>query len=278
MLNVQGINTFYFSVQVLRDVSFQIQQGDVVSIVGANGAGKTTMIKTISGILSPHSGSILFLEERIDRLPPNKIVERGVIQIPEGRKLFQPLTVLENLQLGGFHRSAKIKRAETIEKVFAIFPRLKERVNQLAGTLSGGEQQMLAIGRGLMSLPKLLMLDEPSLGLAPLLVKEIFQVVTGINRQGTTILLVEQNIKQSLALANRGYVLENGRIVLSGLTSTRFKHSFIIRAPRSILRKSLKAPPNFPKGVRTALTMTTSRPAMSCSFEFRFFLLLTAPS
>jgi branched-chain amino acid transport system ATP-binding protein len=216
LLNVEGINTFYFSVQVLWDVSFQIREKEIVSIVGANGAGKTTMIKTISGLLSPRSGSILFLGERIDRLPPNKIVERGLIQIPEGRKLFQPLTVQENLHLGAFHKSAKLKRAETLERVFAIFPPLKERVHQLAGTLSGGEQQMLAIGRGLMSLPKLLMLDEPSLGLAPLMVKEIFQVVTGINRQGTTILLVEQNIKQSLALAGRGYVLENGRIVLSG--------------------------------------------------------------
>jgi branched-chain amino acid transport system ATP-binding protein len=216
LLKVEGINTCYFSVQVLRDVSFQIREGEIVSIVGANGAGKTTMIKTISGLLSPRSGSILFLGERIDRLPPNKIVERGLIQIPEGRKLFQPLTVQENLHLGAFHKSAKLKRAETLGKVFAIFPALKERVHQLAGTLSGGEQQMLAIGRGLMSLPKLLMLDEPSLGLAPLMVKEIFRVVTGINRRGTTILLVEQNIKQSLALASRGYVLENGRIVLSG--------------------------------------------------------------
>ena len=216
MLNVEGMNTFYFSVQVLRDVSFRIGEGEIVSIVGANGAGKTTMIKTVSGILTPRSGSILFLGERIDRLRPDKIVERGLIQIPEGRKLFQPLTVGENLHLGAFHKSAKLKRAETLERVFAIFPHLKERIHQLAGTLSGGEQQMLAIGRGLMSLPKLLMLDEPSLGLAPLMVKEIFQVVIGINRQGTTILLVEQNIKQSLALASRGYVLENGRIVLSG--------------------------------------------------------------
>ena len=216
MLKVEGINTFYFSVQVLRDVSFQIREGEIVSVVGANGAGKTTMIKTISGLLSPRSGSILFLGERIDCLPSNKIVEKGLVQIPEGRKLFQPLTVLENLRLGAFQKVAKLKRTETLEKVFAIFPRLKERTQQLAGTLSGGEQQMLAIGRGLMSLPKLLMLDEPSLGLAPLLVKEIFQVITGINCQGTTILLVEQNIKQSLALASRGYVLENGRIVLSG--------------------------------------------------------------
>ena len=216
MLRVEDIDTYYYAVQVLRAVSFQIQEGEIVSIVGANGAGKTTMIKTISGLLSPRSGTIHFFDERIDRMPPHKIVEKGVVQIPEGRKLFSTLTVLENLNLGAFHRSAKAKRRETLEKVFTIFPRLQEREGQLAGTLSGGEQQMLAIGRGLMSLPKLLMLDEPSLGLAPLLVKEIFQVITEIKDKGATILLVEQNIKQSLALASRGYVLENGRIVLSG--------------------------------------------------------------
>ncbi len=216
MLRVNGINTFYYSVQVLRDVSFDIKVGEIVSIVGANGAGKTTIMKTISGLLSPRSGAIHFLEERIDRLPPHKIVEKGLIQIPEGRKLFATLSVMENLTLGAFHHNAKMKRKETLDTVFGIFPRLKERKEQIAGTLSGGEQQMLAIGRGLMSLPKLLMLDEPSLGLAPLMVKEIFGVVTTINQQGATVLLVEQNIKHSLALAGRGYVLENGRIVLSG--------------------------------------------------------------
>ena len=213
---MENINTFYSSIQVLRDVSFDIQEGEVVSMVGGNGAGKTTLLKTISGLLSPRLGTIHFLGERIDRLPPYKIVEKGAIQIPEGRKLFPPLTVLENLKLGAYLPSNKEKRAESLKRVFQIFPILEERKDQLAGTLSGGEQQMLAIGRGLMSLPKLLMLDEPSLGLAPLMVKEIFRVINAINKQGTTILLVEQNVKQSLALANRGYVLENGRIVLSG--------------------------------------------------------------
>jgi branched-chain amino acid transport system ATP-binding protein len=216
LLHVNGINTFYFSVQVLRDVSFDIAAGEIVSIVGANGAGKTTIMKTVSGLLSPRSGEVQFLGERIDRLPPHKIVEKGLIQIAEGRKLFATLSVMENLTLGAFHRSAKKKRSESRETVFGIFPTLRERKDQIAGTLSGGEQQMLAIGRGLMSLPKLLMLDEPSLGLAPLMVKEIFGVVTKINGQGTTILLVEQNIKHSLALASRGYVLENGKIILSG--------------------------------------------------------------
>ena len=216
MLRVENINTFYSSIQVLRDVSFDIQEGEIVSMVGGNGAGKTTLLKTISGLLSPRLGTINFLGERIDRLPPYKIVEKGAIQIPEGRKLFPPLTVLENLKLGAYLPSNKEKRAESLKRVFQIFPILEERKDQLAGTLSGGEQQMLAIGRGLMSLPKLLMLDEPSLGLAPLMVKEIFRVINEINKQGTTILLVEQNVKQSLALANRGYVLENGRIVLSG--------------------------------------------------------------
>jgi len=216
LLRVENINTFYSSIQVLRDVSFDIQEGEIVSMVGGNGAGKTTLLKTISGLLSPRLGTINFLGERIDRLPPYKIVEKGAIQIPEGRKLFPPLTVLENLKLGAYLPSNKEKRAESLKRVFQIFPILEERKDQLAGTLSGGEQQMLAIGRGLMSLPKLLMLDEPSLGLAPLMVKEIFRVINEINKQGTTILLVEQNVKQSLALANRGYVLENGRIVLSG--------------------------------------------------------------
>lgn len=216
MLTVEKINSFYSSVQVLRSVSFDVQEGEIVSLVGGNGAGKTTIMKTISGMIAPRSGAIHFLGHRIDRLPPHEIVKKGVIQIPEGRKLFPPLTVLENLKLGAYPALARGKREESLKKVFQIFPILQERKDQLARTLSGGEQQMLAIGRGLMSLPKLLMLDEPSLGLAPLVIREIFQVINEINEQGTTILLVEQNVKQSLALANRGYVLENGEIVLTG--------------------------------------------------------------
>jgi len=216
LLIVEKINSFYSSAQVLRGVSFDVKEGEIVSLVGGNGAGKTTIMKTISGMIVPRSGTIYFLGQRIDRLSPHEIVKRGVIQIPEGRKLFPPLTVLENLKLGAYSALAKGKREESLKRVFQIFPILEERKDQVAKTLSGGEQQMLAIGRGLMSLPKLLMLDEPSLGLGPLVIKEIFQVINEINGQGTTILLVEQNVKQSLALASRGYVLENGEIVLAG--------------------------------------------------------------
>ncbi len=216
MLKVANINAYYASIQVLRDVSFEVQEGEIVSVVGGNGAGKTTTLRAISGLIPPKGGSIQFLGTRIDRLPPHKIVEKGLILIPEGRKLFPPLTVLENLKMGAYLPSTRKERGKSLQKVFQIFPILEERMIQLAGTLSGGEQQMLAIGRGLMSIPKLLMLDEPSLGLAPLMVKEIFRVIREINGQKTTVLLVEQNIKQSLALAARGYVLENGRIVLEG--------------------------------------------------------------
>lgn len=230
MLRVENINTFYSSIQVLRDVSFDIQEKEIVSMVGANGAGKTTILRTISGLLSPRSGTIQFLGKKIDRLPPHRIVGLGLVQIPEGRKLFPPLTVLENLKLGAFHSSTKVKREESLKKVFEIFPVLEERKDQLGGTLSGGEQQMLAIARGLMSLPKLLMLDEPSLGLAPLIIREIFKVIKEINKQGTTVLLVEQNVMQSLALANRGYVLENGIIVLSGESEDLLNNEYTKRA------------------------------------------------
>ena len=227
---MENINTFYSSIQVLRDVSFDIQEKEIVSMVGANGAGKTTILRTISGLLSPRSGTIQFLGKKIDRLPPHRIVGLGLVQIPEGRKLFPPLTVLENLKLGAFHSSTKVKREESLKKVFEIFPVLEERKDQLGGTLSGGEQQMLAIARGLMSLPKLLMLDEPSLGLAPLIIREIFKVIKEINKQGTTVLLVEQNVMQSLALANRGYVLENGIIVLSGESEDLLNNEYTKRA------------------------------------------------
>ena len=194
----------------------EIDQQKIVTIIGANGAGKTTFLKTIAGILRPTSGEIRFLGDRIDHLYPHKIVEKGLVRIPEGRKIFPSLSVLENLELGSYLPKPKAKRPESLEKVFFLFPVLKERSKQLAGTLSGGEQQMLAIGRGIMSLPRLLMLDEPSLGLAPVLVREIFRSVREINQQGTTILLVEQNVFAALDLAHDGYVLENGRIVLKG--------------------------------------------------------------
>jgi len=215
-LQADEINVQYEDMHVLHEVTMEIDHQKIVTIVGANGAGKTTFLKTIAGILRPTSGEIRFLGDRIDRLYPHKIVEKGLVRIPEGRKIFPSLSVLENLELGSYLPKPKAKRPESLEKVFFLFPVLKERSKQLAGTLSGGEQQMLAIGRGIMSLPRLLMLDEPSLGLAPVLVREIFRSVREINQQGTTILLVEQNVFAALDLAHDGYVLENGRIVLKG--------------------------------------------------------------
>jgi branched-chain amino acid transport system ATP-binding protein len=216
LVDISEINVHYGDVQVLHEVTLEVREGEVVTIVGANGAGKTTLLKTIAGILRSTSGEIQFLGERIDHLHPHQIVEKGLVRIPEGRKIFPSLSVLENLELGSYLPKARAKRSESLEKIFSLFPVLKERSKQLAGTLSGGEQQMLAIGRGLMSLPRLLMLDEPSLGLAPLFVGEIFRTIREINQQGTTILLVEQNVFNALEMAHEGYVLENGRIVLRG--------------------------------------------------------------
>jgi len=216
LVEINDINVSYGDVQVLHEVALEVREREIVTIVGANGAGKSTLLKTIAGILRSTRGEIQFLGERIDHLYPHQIVEKGLVRIPEGRKIFPSLSVLENLQLGSYLPKAKAKRSESLEKVFSLFPVLKERSKQLAGTLSGGEQQMLAIGRGLMSLPRLLMLDEPSLGLAPLLVREIFRTVREINKEGTTILLVEQNVFNALDMAHEGYVLENGRIVLRG--------------------------------------------------------------
>ena len=216
MLAVNAINVFYGEAQALWDVSLQVDQGEIVTLVGSNGAGKSTTIRAISGLVPPASGEISLDGQRLDRLPAYRIVEKGIAQIPEGRRLWAGLSVRENLELGAYTKAARRSRDETTEWVYSLFPRLKERRGQLAGTLSGGEQQMLAIGRGLLSRPKLLMLDEPSLGLAPLLVQEVFDVIQAINRQGVTILLVEQNVNHALAICHRGYVLETGRIVLSG--------------------------------------------------------------
>ena len=216
MLRVEELNVHYGDVQVLHSVSLEVHEKEVVTIVGGNGAGKSTFLKAIAGIQRTTSGAIWFEGKRIDRLASHHIVGRGVVRIPEGRRIFPTLSVLENLELGSYLPEAKAKRSETLEKVFSLFPILKERYGQTGGTLSGGEQQMLAIGRGLMSLPRLLMLDEPSLGLAPLLVKEIFRTVREVNAQGKAILLVEQNVFNALDMAHRGYVLENGRIVLQG--------------------------------------------------------------
>jgi branched-chain amino acid transport system ATP-binding protein len=216
MLEVQNIDVFYGDLQVLWDVSFEVNEGEIVALVGANGSGKSTTLKTLSGLLTPASGSITFEDQRLDKIPANRIIEHGVVHVPEGRRLFPEMTVRENLIMGSLSPQAKRKRDETMEWVSGLFPRLREREKQMAGTLSGGEQQMVAVGRGLMALPKLIMLDEPSLGLAPILVAEIFRIIKRINQQGVTVLVTEQNTKQTLEISDRGYVLENGRVVLIG--------------------------------------------------------------
>jgi branched-chain amino acid transport system ATP-binding protein len=230
LLRVSDLHVHYGDVHVLHDVGLKIEEREIITIVGANGAGKSTLLKSIAGVHHASSGEIEFMGERIVRLASHHIVERGLIRIPEGRKVFPSMSVLENLELGSYLPKTKQQRAASLSKVFTLFPVLKNRILQSAGTLSGGEQQMLAIGRGLMSLPKLLMLDEPSLGLAPLLVKQIFQTVREINRQGTTILLVEQNVYNALEMAGEGYVLENGRIVLQGKSSDLLHDEYIKEA------------------------------------------------
>jgi len=216
LLKISELSVFYRDLQALKDISLTVKKGEIVSVIGSNAAGKSSLLNAISKIIRSISGHIDFLGERMDRLLSHQIVEKGIVQIPEGRKIFYPMTVLENLILGSYLKSAKRMREKNLGEVLALFPVLEERKNQVAGTLSGGEQQMLAIGRGMMSNPKLLMLDEPSLGLSPLLVNQIFNVTKEINQRGTTILLVEQNVVQALSLADRAYVLENGRIVLEG--------------------------------------------------------------
>jgi len=232
MIKVNNINVFYGDLQALWDVSFEVKDGEVVVIAGSNGAGKTTILKTISGLLHPKSGNINFLEKRIDKDSPHKIVSSGIAHIPEGKHLFPYMTVLENLEIGSYNLRARKKKDESIEWVYQLFPILKERKNQLAGTLSGGERQMLAVGRGLMSRPKLLMLDEPSLGLAPKLVLTVFDIVKKINEEGVTILLVEQNVRRALEIADRAYILETGKITIEGkgkklLTNKYVKKAFL---------------------------------------------------
>jgi len=216
VLKVNEIDVYYGDLQALSGVSLDVAQGEVVSVIGSNGAGKSSLLKTISGILRPRRGSISLDGSEISQAPSSRIVEQGISHVPEGRQIFPTMTVLENLEMGAqFSRSIKIQ-SQTMQQVFDYFPRLKERLSQKAGTLSGGEQQMLAMGRGLMSLPALMMLDEPSLGLAPVLVSTIFEIIEKINQQGTSILLIEQNVFHSLKISNRGYVLENGQVALSG--------------------------------------------------------------
>jgi branched-chain amino acid transport system ATP-binding protein len=215
-LELKNVDVYYEDVPAIRGVSLKIEKGELVSIIGANGAGKTTTLNTISGLLQPRPGEIWFEDKRIDTLPAHRVAGRGIVQIPEGRRLFPLMTVLENLKIGAYSPCAKGDYRHTLQDVFNLLPLLKERRNQIAHTLSGGEQQMLAIGRGLMGKPRLLMLDEPSLGLAPILVRAVFETVKKIKSQGTTVLLVEQNVRHSLELAHRGYVMENGRITLEG--------------------------------------------------------------
>jgi branched-chain amino acid transport system ATP-binding protein len=216
VLTVSGIDVFYGDLQALRNVSFTVSSGEVVSIIGSNGSGKSTAVRTVSGILSPRKGRIEFNGEDIVRMSTSRIVEIGISHIPEGRQLFPSMTVRENLELGALFPHTRKVRRQTMELVFGIFPRLQERLVQKAGTLSGGEQQMLAIGRGLMAKPQLLILDEPSLGLSPLLVSTIFEIIREINKQGTSILLIEQNVYHALSLAERAYVLKNGEMVMEG--------------------------------------------------------------
>jgi branched-chain amino acid transport system ATP-binding protein len=216
MLKVEHIDVSYGDLQVLWDVSFEVNEGEIVALVGANGAGKSTTLKTVSGILRPSSGRIRFLDQHLDQIPAYKVIDHGIAHVPEGRRLFPEMTVRENLIMGALTPRAKAKRDETMEWIFGFFPRLRERHKQLAGTLSGGEQQMCAVGRGLMALPRLIMFDEPSLGLAPILVADIFKIIERIQKEGVTVLIVEQNTKHTLEICTRGYVLENGRVVLSG--------------------------------------------------------------
>lgn len=216
MLKVKNIDVSYKDIQVLWDISFEVKQGEFVVLLGANGAGKTTTLNAISGLLPVQNGTIEFMGQDVTKIPGHKIAGLGIVHVPEGRRLFSEMSVRENLEMGSLFPEAKSKRKETMKKVFELFPVLEERQNQEAGTLSGGQQQMLALGRGLMGLPKLLILDEPSLGLAPVLVKQIFENIRDINKQGVTVLLVEQNVVQTLNLCDRAYVLDNGEISLQG--------------------------------------------------------------
>ena len=216
MLEVNDIKVYYGMIQAIKGVSFHVDEGEVIALIGANGAGKTTILHTVSGLLTPKEGTITFEGQDLVKIPGHKIVSMGMAHVPEGRRVFAELSVLENLKLGAYTRKDKQEIAESLEKVYKSFPRLQERKNQLAGTLSGGEQQMLAMGRALMSKPRIILMDEPSMGLSPIFVEEIFNIIKKISASGTTVLLVEQNAKKALSIADRAYVLETGNIVLSG--------------------------------------------------------------
>jgi branched-chain amino acid transport system ATP-binding protein len=230
MLKIEKLNFSYGDLQVLWDVDLEVKQGEIVTVVGANGAGKSTLLKNVSRLAKATSGSLTFAGTDLKRLASHEVVELGVIQVPEGRRIFPELTVVENLRMGSYVKATRKDRERNTERAFSLFPRLKEREKQLGGTMSGGEQQMLAIARGLMANPKLLLLDEPSLGLSPLFVKNIFGIIKEINRQGTTILLVEQNVYQSLRLSHRAYVLETGRVVLTGTGAELLDNAHVRKA------------------------------------------------
>ena len=216
LLTIENLEVFYGVINAIKGISFEVNEGEIIALIGANGAGKTTILNTLTGLVPAKSGSIKFEDKDLLKTPAHKIVSMGIAHVPEGRRIFQQLTVFENLKLGAYTRKDKKEIADTLEMVYERFPRLKERRTQIAGTLSGGEQQMLAMGRALMSHPKIILMDEPSMGLSPLYVTEIFDIIRSVNESGTTVLLVEQNAKKALSIANRAYVLETGKIVLSG--------------------------------------------------------------
>lgn len=216
MLEIKDLEVYYGVIQAIKGVSFEVNQGEVIALIGANGAGKTTILHTITGLLSPKKGSVIFEGKELTKVPPHKIVSLGMAHVPEGRRVFADLSVYENLKMGAYTRKDKDEIEKSLDRVYERFPRLKERKNQLAGTLSGGEQQMLAMGRALMSQPKIILMDEPSMGLSPILVNEIFNIIQEVSKSGTTVLLVEQNARKALSIADRAYVLETGSIVLEG--------------------------------------------------------------
>ena len=216
MLSVNNLQVHYGMIQAIKDVSFEVNEGEVIALIGANGAGKTTILHTVSGLLQPTKGSVIFEGQDITKVPAHKIVSLGMAHVPEGRRVFAQLTVLENLKLGAYTRKDKNEMEETLQMIYKRFPRLEERKNQIAGTLSGGEQQMLAMGRALMSHPKIILMDEPSMGLSPIFVEEVFKIIRDISAEGVTVLLVEQNAKKAFNIADRAYVLETGNIILQG--------------------------------------------------------------
>jgi len=230
VLEVKKVNLAYGQMQVLKEVSLQVREREIVSLIGANSAGKSSMLNAISGLVPISGGEILFEGKRIDSLPSHEIIENGIIQVPEGRRIFPFMTVKENLEMGSYNRRAREKSRESLQRVYELFPRLAERKDQLGESMSGGEQQMLAVGRALMAGPRILMLDEPSLGLAPIVVGMIFQVLQEVNRGGVTLLLVEQNVKESLDISSRGYVLENGRVVLEGAARDLLENAYLKKA------------------------------------------------